>query len=559
MRLNPFLKFLIIAVSLTALVSLTAIYFMQQIIEQEKIQTLHRYSNDVTLISNGVSNRLDDAIKVLEVTAQRPVVRNTDYAHLIDEAIKGIPVDADLPKRQTARDILSSYKDFEFITFHMPNGDFYLMEPYEDQNNLTRLNFADRDWYAGVMQTNRTYVSEVYESATLKRDIVAIRTPVFDNDGNLIGIWGNSMNLSFLHDVAESYTHGKNLHIIFYDQYGNVISGITDRDSEQHESLKPFVELALGGKSETTIISEQERLFLAYSTVRAGQGNWAVVVFQPYEDAFPMESSALYAVTLMILTFTAIIGCASYFIYSSMKSNMRLNERLRQADVQKEEFSAMVTHELKTPLVPIIGYCKMLKNSMLGAMNGEQQSAIDTIEKNAKQLEQLISDIMDARKLDLGKMKFNLADISVREFLENLKSSYGEVLAKQEKIFTVEYVPDDLVIKTDSVRLRQVFDNLVSNAIKFTPAKDGKITIGCKRENNSVLFYVKDNGIGIPPSAQSQLFKRFYQIDTSERRKTGGTGLGLAICKGIIESMGGTIWAESDGETGTTFYIKLHK
>lgn len=559
MRLNPFLKFLIIAVSLTALVSLTAIYFMQQIIEQEKIQTLHRYSNDVTLISNGVSNRLDDAIKVLEVTAQRPVVRNTDYAHLIDEAIKGIPVDADLPKRQTARDILSSYKDFEFITFHMPNGDFYLMEPYEDQNNLTRLNFADRDWYAGVMQTNRTYVSEVYESATLKRDIVAIRTPVFDNDGNLIGIWGNSMNLSFLHDVAESYTHGKNLHIIFYDQYGNVISGITDRDSEQHESLKPFVELALGGKSETTIISEQERLFLAYSTVRAGQGNWAVVVFQPYEDAFPMESSALYAVTLMILTFTAIIGCASYFIYSSMKSNMRLNERLRQADVQKEEFSAMVTHELKTPLVPIIGYCKMLKNSMLGAMNGEQQSAIDTIEKNAKQLEQLISDIMDARKLDLGKMKFNLADISVREFLENLKSSYGEVLAKQEKIFTVEYVPDDLVIKTDSIRLRQVFDNLVSNAIKFTPAKDGKITIGCKRENNSVLFYVKDNGIGIPPSAQSQLFKRFYQIDTSERRKTGGTGLGLAICKGIIESMGGTIWAESDGETGTTFYIKLHK
>lgn len=559
MRSNPFLKFLIIAVSLTMLVSLTAVYFMQQIIEQEKIQTLHRYSNDVTLISNGISNRLDAAIKVLEVTAQRPVVRNTDYAHLIDEAIKGIPMDADLPKRQTAKDILRSYNDFEFITFHMPNGDFYLMEPYEDQINVTRLNFADRDWYTGVMQTNRTYVSEVYESTTLKKDIVAIRTPVFDSDGNLIGIWGNSMDLSFLHDVAGSYKHGKNLHIIFYDQYGNVISDTTEEGIEPYDGLMPFVELALEGKSETTIVSEREKLFLAYSPIRAGQSNWAIVVFQPYEDAFPMESSALYAVTLMILTFTAIIGCASYFIYSSMKSNIRLNERLRQADVQKEEFSAMVTHELKTPLVPIIGYCKMLKNSMLGAMNDEQQSAINTIEKNTKQMEQLISDIMDARKLDLGKMKFNLADTSVKEFLENLESSYREVLAKQEKIFTVESIPIDLVIKTDGVRLRQVFDNLISNAIKFTPAKDGKITIGCKKEGDSVLFYVKDNGIGIPPSAQSHLFKRFYQIDTSERRKTGGTGLGLAICKGIIESMEGIIWVESDGKTGTTFYIKFHK
>lgn len=558
MPFNSIFKFLVIAISITLLVMLTTVYFMQQIIDQERTQTLNRYTNNAVLISSMISNRLDTAIGVLEITAQRPVVRNTDYSHLIDEKLKGIPEEADLPKRHTARDILNKYDDFEFITFHMPNGDFYLMEPYGDQLNITRLNFADRDWYSGVMQTMDTYVSEVYESTTLKRNVVAIRTPVLDDGGNLIGIWGGSLDLLFLHDATKSLTLEGNTQVMFYDQYGNVISSTSQVDTQSIDSLKQYVDLALAGKSETLVVSEPEKLFLAYSPIRAGQDNWAMIAFQPYDEAFVMESNTLYAATLMILTFTAIIGCASYFIYTLMRSNIHLNEKLKQADRQKEEFSAMVTHELKTPLVPIIGYCKMLKSSMLGDINEEQKTAINTIEKNAKQLEQLVSDIMDARKLDLGKMKFSIADTSVREFLENLKFSYQEVLAKQGKSFTVEDVPDDLAIKTDSTRLRQVFDNLISNAIKFTPAKGGTITIGCKRENDEVLFYVKDNGMGISPDAQSRLFKRFYQIDTSERRKTGGTGLGLAICKGIIESMDGAIWVQSDGRNGTTFYVKLH-
>jgi signal transduction histidine kinase len=105
--------------------------------------------------------------------------------------------------------------------------------------------------------------------------------------------------------------------------------------------------------------------------------------------------------------------------------------------------------------------------------------------------------------------------------------------------------------------LRQVFDNLISNAIKFVPENNGKIEIGCKKENNKLVSYVKDNGIGISPEKQKDLFQKFYQIDTSERRLVGGTGLGLAISKGMIEELGGTISVESDGKSGTTFYMKL--
>ena len=105
--------------------------------------------------------------------------------------------------------------------------------------------------------------------------------------------------------------------------------------------------------------------------------------------------------------------------------------------------------------------------------------------------------------------------------------------------------------------MRQVFDNLISNSIKFIQENNGKIEIGGIKENSNLIFYVKDNGIGILPEKQKNLFQKFYQIDTSERRSIGGTGLGLTISKGIVEKLGGIIYVESDGKTGTTFFMKF--
>ena len=232
-----------------------------------------------------------------------------------------------------------------------------------------------------------------------------------------------------------------------------------------------------------------------------------------------------------------------------------VSEKLK--GVAKDEFSAMITHELNTPLVPIIGYCKMFKTSMLGRINQEQLEAIEIIEKNTKRLETLITDIMDVRKLDLDQMKFKIDDLSLDEFFSNLDSDYRKVLENKRCQFTTNPYTKNLVIKTDKSRLRQVFDNLITNAIKFVPENKGKIEIGCMKENNNLVFYVKDNGIGILQEKQKELFQKFYQIDTSERRSVVGTGLGLAISKGLVEKLGGTISVKSDGKTGTTFYMKF--
>jgi len=232
-----------------------------------------------------------------------------------------------------------------------------------------------------------------------------------------------------------------------------------------------------------------------------------------------------------------------------------LSEKLK--GVAKDEFSAMITHELNTPLVPIIGYCKMLKTSMLGNIDQQQLEAIEIIEKNAKRLETLISDIMDVRKLDLDQLKFKITNMPLDDFFSNLDSDYKKILQNKKCQFTINSNVKNLVIKTDKSRLRQVFDNLINNAIKFIPENNGKIDVGCMTENNDLVFYVKDNGIGILQEKQNNLFQKFYQIDTSERRSVEGTGLGLTISKGIVEKLGGIILVESDGKTGTTFYIKF--
>jgi PAS domain S-box-containing protein len=232
-----------------------------------------------------------------------------------------------------------------------------------------------------------------------------------------------------------------------------------------------------------------------------------------------------------------------------------VSEKLK--GIAKDEFAAMITHELSTPLVPILIYCKMFKTSMLGKIDQEQLEAIEVIEKNTKRLETLIADIMDARKLDLNQLKLKIDDLSLDEFFSNLDSDYKKVSETKKFQFTTNLCAKNLVIKTDKSRLRQVFDNLIGNAIKFVPENKGEIETGCMKENNNLVFYVKDNGIGILQEKQKELFQKFYQIDMSERRSIGGTGLGLAISKGIVERLGGTISVESDGKTGTTFHMKF--
>ncbi len=231
--------------------------------------------------------------------------------------------------------------------------------------------------------------------------------------------------------------------------------------------------------------------------------------------------------------------------------------RLNELEDRKDTFLSMVTHELRTPASVIVGFSKiLLKPNMIGELKPEQIKAIETVKRNATRLESLIGDLLDSRKLDLHKMKFAYNDVDITKLVEYINTSNQNIM-QEKQIQFVNSTKETISATTDGARLEQVFNNLIRNSVDFVPKVGGKIEIGARGDNKKVVCYVKDNGIGISKEKQSSIFNRFYQVDSSLRRKHGGTGLGLSICKGIVEGLGGKIWLKSDPDKGSVFYFEI--
>jgi len=238
--------------------------------------------------------------------------------------------------------------------------------------------------------------------------------------------------------------------------------------------------------------------------------------------------------------------------------NLMIN-RLNKLELKKEELLAIITHELKTPLSSMLGFAQILeKPKMIGELNPKQQKSIKIINRNVSDLKTMIINLLDSQKLDLQKMRFEFTHVDITKLLEECESHYQNLL-QEKQIQFVTSTKEKISATTDRGRLQQVFDHLILNAMDFVPNEGGKIEIGAKTKDDNIIFYVKDNGIGISSERQKDLFKRFFELDKSIVRRHGGTGLGLSICKGIINGLKGKIWVESEPDKGATFYFSIPK
>jgi signal transduction histidine kinase len=239
----------------------------------------------------------------------------------------------------------------------------------------------------------------------------------------------------------------------------------------------------------------------------------------------------------------------------------KINKELVSADKAKEEFMSMVSHELKTPLVPARGYVEiLLRQKKTGELNEKQKKYANIVYRNLIKLEVLVNDVLDGYKIEMGKFKIQKNLVNVSELISSVVSDMPSLIGDKLITFKVDsQLTEETTIMCDQRRIEQVFANLIKNSIDFVPNSNGKITIGAELVQNQTMvqFSVEDNGPGIPADKMDKLFHKFYQVDTSLIRKHGGSGLGLAISKGIIEAHGGKIWIDKENNQGAAFRFTI--
>ncbi|WP_348261846.1 ATP-binding protein [Telmatobacter sp. DSM 110680] len=237
-----------------------------------------------------------------------------------------------------------------------------------------------------------------------------------------------------------------------------------------------------------------------------------------------------------------------------------LDERadyLRRASELKTKFLSNVSHEFRTPLNSVISLARLLLERIDGDLTAEQAKQVRYIESSARDLQEMVNDLLDLAKVEAGKIRIRPKRFEVHELFSALKGMLKPLLADNN---SVDLIFDDATeipaLRTDEGKVSQILRNLISNALKFTP--NGKVTVSARMiENQDIEFTVADTGIGIAQEHHEDIFREFSQVENPLQEKYRGTGLGLPLCRNLAMLLGGTIWLESELGVGSTFVVRL--
>ena len=251
----------------------------------------------------------------------------------------------------------------------------------------------------------------------------------------------------------------------------------------------------------------------------------------------------------------AALDAATHRIAALEAEVARLNDAAQRESRIKDEFLAMLSHELRTPLNVMLGWIQLLR---LHLHDAEQRShAVDVLERNVRAQAQTIINLLDASQIITGRMRVASRRLNLERVIERGLASVRSAAAAKQVSLDVELARLTAPVHGDAGRLQQVVWNLVSNAVRFTPA-GGKVTVRLRQDDDHAAIEVTDTGIGIPRDLLPFVFDRFRQADSTLTRPFGGLGLGLAIVRHLVELHGGSVNVESAGPgLGATFTVSL--
>jgi len=272
-----------------------------------------------------------------------------------------------------------------------------------------------------------------------------------------------------------------------------------------------------------------------------------------------------YITPFLIIETALLVLFVVVFLYKSFKLSrftietleFRKNyEKQLAADKEKEDFLAMLVHELRSPLAVMKGASDLMLKDAAKLSKEQIETLLAQIRTSSAGMLKIVNDILDVSKMDSGKFEVSRVFGDINKILSD-ECSYYAALAGEKQV-KIETKFDDTLpsFNFDPDRIRQVMNNLLSNAIKFAP-EGSVVTVGSQKNQNMAFISISDDGDGIPDELKHKLFHKFVQLDGRNHVKVGGTGLGLVVCKGIIETHGGKVWIEDNHPKGAKFVFSI--
>jgi len=299
-------------------------------------------------------------------------------------------------------------------------------------------------------------------------------------------------------------------------------------------------------------VRDGERVFTTARAIRGVSGHVdALVVSTERLSDSDRQIAENLTTSFYLLGGILIVIMLLFFRHARIVDYATLYKKQVEIDEMKDSFIGMASHELKSPLTVIRGYIEMLKEGTVDVV--ARTEYLRRIDVSADELRQLIDDILDVSRIEMGRLRFEPVLVTPAPLLTELVDMFGAQAAGKGLTLAsaVEAGSEGSTLQVDRGRLKQVLVNLVSNAIKYSLT--GTITLGQRKNNNRLEIFVRDTGVGMTADEQAKLFSKFYRVEAQETKGVSGTGLGLWITKYIVEHMGGTISVESIKGEGSRF------
>ena len=382
-------------------------------------------------------------------------------------------------------------------------------------------------------------------------------------DGRLLGVVVASLDASYFEDLYRGVALGQRggVTLIGSDQMvrARVIGGQAQGiGSSTRVAGQPSQIQGPRGQYESASKVDGEKRLISFHQVGDYPLHVAVLratdeALASWRDSRTMALALTGLFTLAVLAFTAVVGLGVRRLEASNAALRDSEARAHASNQAKTEFLAAISHELRTPLTSIRGFAELMERRLPEERFRDQAGMI---RKAAEYLNTLLTEILDLVKVESGAMAIERAPVALAPVLEGAASFYAVTAAEKGLALTVTLAPDlPAQVSADELRLKQIMNNLLSNALKFTT--EGRVAVVAERQGDWLRVHVTDTGPGIAPHLHDTIFERFRQGDANVSYQHGGTGLGLALSRALAELMGGTLTVDSSPGAGARFTLAL--